>query len=501
MPSVQEYDASGMISAAWYGSLRESNILDCPMVYEELSSEGRIELDELVEAIGEAVGAPSDPQAREALKNLLDVDYIWKGTLTLNRVDEIEPGYWEEGYLGKKDYVPGQAYGDWTLNMKLVNVQFDEVVQEGSTSWTGSASGSGSGAIKNLARTVFSPVDDLIYDYEQIPWSCTVEPEEDQQSVGDTMSITIKNIKDPKGREPKPWQRIVVKVERGEITNGVKTFEEKSYAFLADDGEIEVKYKAPEHCRESGTEKVTVYNSCDWGQEWVRPLGTTAKGKGIGDDEFEISCDWKGTIESIFETRSTGDQSLISSILLDDGEFKGKTSWSMDVVFKLNRGNDRVKIYDLKSARFWFSDEVEGELELEEKSRKVTISGADKSQVRGRNLGRSECNLELVFDLESKTYRIEGFLQVGNIQSYGKGRLQANIEGLRVDEKDSEEGVDEYSEDIYIEGRYAGDFPWMLAGKIDEIEETPPEFQEFLEGIAGDVSSEIRWKLDRKGKD
>ena len=471
------------------------------MVYEELSSEGRIELDKLVEAIGEAAGAPSDPQAREALKNLLDVDYIWKGALTLNRVDEIEPGYWEEGYLGKKDYVPGQAYGDWTLNMKLVNVQFDEVVQEGSTSWTGSASGSGSGAIKNLARTVFSPVDDLIYDYEQIPWSCEVESEEDQLSLGERMSITIKDIKDPKGREPKPWQRIVVKVERGEITNGVKTFEEKSYAFLAGDGEIEVKYKAPEHCRESGTEKVTVYNSCDWGQEWMRPLGTTAKGKGIGDDEFEISCDWKGTIESIFEMRSTGDQSLISSILLDDGEFEGKTSWSMDVVFEFNRGNDRAKIYDLKSARFWFSDEVEGELELEEKSRKVTISVADKSQVRGRNLDRSECNLELVFDLKAKTYRIEGFLRVGNIQSYGKGRLQVNVEGLRVDKKDSEEGVDEYSEDIFIEGKYAGDIPWVLAGKIDEIEETPPEFQEFLEGIAGDVSSEIRWKLDRKGKD
>jgi len=471
------------------------------MVYEELSLEGRIELDKLVETIGEAAGAPSDPQAREALKNLLDVDYIWKGALTLNRVDEIEPGYWEEGYLGKKDYVPGQAYGDWTLNMKLVNVQFDEVVQEGSTSWTGSASGSGSGAIKNLARTVFSPVDDLIYDYEQIPWSCEVESEEDQLSLGERMSITIKDIKDPKGREPKPWQRIVVKVERGEITNGVKTFEEKSYAFLAGDGEIEVKYKAPEHCRESGTEKVTVYNSCDWGQEWMRPLGTTAKGKGIGDDEFEISCDWKGTIESIFEMRSTGDQSLISSILLDDGEFEGKTSWSMDVVFEFNRGNDRAKIYDLKSARFWFSDEVEGELELEEKSRKVTISVADKSQVRGRNLDRSECNLELVFDLKAKTYRIEGLLRVGNIQSYGKGRLQVNVEGLRVDKKDSEEGVDEYSEDIYIEGKYAGDLPWVLAGKIDEIEETPPEFQEFLEGIAGDVSSEIRWKLDRKGKD
>ena len=179
-----------------------------------------------MEDIGKAVGVPPDPAVREAVKNFLDEDYIWKGTLTLNRIDKIEPGYWEEGYLEKPNYIPGQAYGDWTLHMKLINVHFGEVVRQGQTSWTGSASGAGSGAVKNLARTVFSPVDDLIYDYEHIPWSCEVDPEEDEISVGDKMSITIKDIKDSKGREPKPWQRIVVKLEKGEVTNGTKLGDE-----------------------------------------------------------------------------------------------------------------------------------------------------------------------------------------------------------------------------------------------------------------------------------
>ena len=500
MPAGQEYDASEMISAAWYGALRESNILDCPIVYEELSWGGRIELGKLVEAIGEAAGAPSDPQARQAFKNLLDAEYIWKGTLTLNRVERLEEGYWEEGYLGQPNYVPGQAYGDWTLHMQLLNTHFDEVVKEGRASWSGSASGSGMEAVKDLVRTVFSPVDDIIYDWEQIPWTCEVDPEKDEISVGDKMSVTIKNIKDSEGREPKPWQRIVVKIEKGEITNGEKTFEEKSYAFLTGDGEVEVEYKAPEDCKESGTEKVLVYNSCDWGQEWVRPLRMTAKGKEVGNGEFEISCDWEGTIESNFEMSSEGDESLISAILLDEGEFKSKTDWKMDVVFKLNRGNERVKIYELKSARFRLLEEVEGELELEEKGRKVTISGTDESKVRGRELSASECNLELIIDLKNKKYKIEGLLQVANIPSQGEGRLKIDIEKLQRDEKDAEEGMEEYSEQIFIEGEFSEDFPAVLEGTLDEMLEMPPEFRELLEGLAGEVSGNIRWKLERKGK-
>jgi hypothetical protein len=501
MPSEQEYDASGMISAAWYSALREFKILDCPIEYEQLSWEGRAELDKLIEDIGKVAGAESDPQAREAFNKLLDIEFIWKGTLVLDHIDEIKPGYWEEGYLGKENYVPGEAYGQWTLRMRFINVHYDEVVREGQTSWTGSSSGSESGrVVKDLARSVFSPVDDIIYDYEHIPWSCEVEPEEDEISVGDDMSITIKDIKDSQGRDPKPWQRIVVKVEKGEITNGTKLEEEGCYAFLVGDGEVEVEYEAPENCKDSGTEEVTIYNSCDWGQEWVRPLRVTGKKKEIGGGEFEITCDWEGTIESTFETHSRGDDSLISSILLDEGEFEGKTNWKMDVVFKLNRGNERVKVYELKSARFGLTEEVEGELELEEKGRKVTISGTDKSKVRGRELSPSECNLELTINLERKKYKIEGLIRVANIPTEGKGRLKIDVEELQRDERDSERGTEEYSEEVLIEGKFAEEFPAVLEGTKDEIQETPPEFQEFLKDIAGEVSGKIRWKLERKGE-
>jgi len=500
MPSEQEYDVSGFISAAWYSALRESEILDCPIEYSEDSWTGRAQLYKLAEDIGRAMGVPSDPAAREAIKEFLDEDYIWRGTLICTRVDEIKPGYWEEGYMGEPNYVPGQAYGDWTLYIRLINVHYNEVVKEGQTSWTGSASGTGSEAVKNLARSVFSPIDDIIYDYEHIPWSCEVNPEEDEISVGDEMTITIKNIKDSEGREPKPWQRIVVKVEKGEITNGVEQEEEGYYAFLAGDGEVKVEYKAPEDCKDSGTEEVNVYNSCEWGQEWVRPMRVTNTQKEIGDGEFEITCNWEGSIESTFKMDTKGDESLLSSAVLAGGKFQGKTNWKLDVVFKLDRGNERTKIYELKSAKFVFSEEGEGEIKMQKEGREIIWDSKDKGQVRGRTLARSECDLELIIDLKKKTYKIEGKLRVKNIPGEKEDRLKIDVRPIHKDKKDTIEEKTEISEVIFIEGEFSEDVPKVLEGSQDEMKATMPEFQEFMKAMAGKISSKIRWKLEKKGE-
>ena len=504
MPAQQESDASGHISNAWSSAINEFDTHDCPIEYEELSWEGRIELDKLVEAIGAVSGASADPKAREAFKNLLDVEYIWKGTLTLNRVDRIEKGYWEKGYMGKKNYVPQEAYGDWTLHMKLVNVHFDEVVKEGRASWSGNSTGGEMNrAVKDLARTVFSPVDDILFDYEKIPWKCKVEPEEDEISVGDSMSITIKDIKDSKGREPKPWQRIVVKLEKGEITNGTELGEEKSYAFLVGDGEVECEYKAPEDCKESGTEEVTVYNSCDWGQEWMRPLRVTLPQKEIGTGEFEITCDWEGTIASTGKIAEKGvgkgGESLLA-IGLVMGEAQSEVTWELDVVFKLDRKNDRVKIYELKSAKFSFLDTTEGETKLEGEPGTMRSGGSWLAKVENRKLSPSECYLELIIDRKKKTYKIEGLLHVKNITEKVKGEFELDMPPLHGEEKDSGDQQVDYREEILIEGKFSGDSPVKLEGSREMKDDIPPEFMEFMEAFVGNVSGTIRWSLKQKGK-
>jgi hypothetical protein len=182
-------------------------------------------------------------------------------------------------------------------------------------------------------------------------------------------------------------------------------------------------------------------------------------------------------------------------------KYQGITNWKLDVVFKLDRGNERVKIYEIKSAKFSYSGILESDWKLKGKHGKFQTEGDWAAQVEARNLNPSECDLELIFDLKKKTYKIEGILHVKNITEKIKGEVEVVVDPIIHDgQKDTDEQMIEYKEEILIEGTFSEDLPRELEGSLDEIKATPPEFQEFLEGMAGDISSKIRWKLKKKGK-
>ncbi|MCK4495478.1 MAG: hypothetical protein KAU91_03960, partial [Candidatus Aminicenantes bacterium] len=209
---------------------------------------------------------------------------------------------------------------------------------------------------------------------------------------------------------------------------------------------------------------------------------------------------WEGTIASTFEMRSKGDESLITAIRPGSRD-QAITNWKLDVVFKLDRGNERVKIYELKSVKFSFSDTVESELmKLETQEGKIRMGGNWEAQVKNRNLTRSECDLELVIDRKKKTYKIEGVLHVKNITQKFKGEIELDLFSIHDREKETDNQMIEHREEILIEGKFSEDFPWELEGSLDEIKATPPEFQEFMEGLAGQITSKIRWRLKKKGK-
>ena len=283
MPARQESDATGMIGAGWYGALREAAILDCPIQYEELSYDGRQILHKLINDIGEVYEVPPDPEAERAFTKLLDCEYGWKATLSLNSMArEVKGWYDEDGYN------EGYIEGNWTLNMQLVNLHFEEVVREGQVLWDGSATNVGGQAIKALVRSTFSPIDDIMWDYEHIPWNCSIELEVDSIEAGKEVTIDLTEIRDDHDRAPLEWQRVVVEVAEGELLNGTLCSQDgKKSAFLVGTGDLHVQYRAPQRC-EDKMEKITVYNSCDWGQEWVRPLRITMEARRLAMKEIKI---------------------------------------------------------------------------------------------------------------------------------------------------------------------------------------------------------------------
>ena len=225
------------------------------------------------------------------------------------------------------------------------------------------------------------------------------------------------------------------------------------------------------------------------------------------DQSYEFEKDlliepkgWEGTIASTFGSSAEGDESLITAIM-PKSKYQGLTNWKVDVVFKLDRGNERVRIYELKSAKFKFSSTLEHELKLKGKHGKFQTEGNWIAQAKARNLSPAECDLELIIDLKKKTYKIEGILHVKNITEKVEGEVEVVVTPIIHDgQKDTDDQMIEHREEILIAGEFTEDFPWELEGSLDEMKETPPEFQEFMEGLAGQITSKIRWKLERKGK-
>ena len=351
------------------------------------------------------------------------------------------------------------------------------------------------------------PLHEIAWDYERMPVTIEMEPEKECVEYDEEVRIDIKSSRDREGRNAQPFfrsgcdNRFVFTTEHGKIMlSDENKIGDKEWATSA--GYNYYMYRAPSavECGDCKEDTITVYNSCDVLDPDVYPYSQTQKNEKIYEITIDIGCDWEGTIASTFGSSAEGDESLITA-LMPKSKYRGITNWELDVVFKLDRGNERVKIYELKSAKFSYSGTLESDWKLKGKHGKFQTEGDWAAQVEARNLSPSECDLEIIFDLKKKTYKIEGVLHVKNITEKFKGEVEVVVTPIiHEGQKDSDDQMIEHREEILIEGEFSEDFPWELEGSLDEMKTTPPEFQEFMEAMAGQITSRIRWKLDRKGK-
>ena len=110
------------------------------------------------------------------------------------------------------------------------------------------------------------PIENLLWQFEQTPKKCQISPEEISIKKAETKEITLTDFSGQTGPS-KPFNRIVVKVEVGEILNGEKlSSDPKARVFKVGNGIISVNYKAPDSCKED-EDTLYVYNSCDIAKE------------------------------------------------------------------------------------------------------------------------------------------------------------------------------------------------------------------------------------------
>ena len=350
-----------------------------------------------------------------------------------------------------------------------------------------------------------APLHEIAWDYERMPVTIEMEPEKECVEYGEKIFIDMKNFRDRKGRAAgpergvEPANRFVFTTKHGKIQlSDENKIGEKEWASSIVYGHHRYQAPSADECGDCEEDTITVYNSCDVLDPDVYPYSQTRKNEKIYELKIDIGCDWEGTIASASTMTASGEESLLTAIM-PKSSYQGATDWKLDVVFELDRGNDRVRIYKLKSAKFDFLDELDSDFVLQGEAGKTQIGGEDRTEASGRNLSRSECDLELIIDLKKKTYKIEGVLDVKNISAKGEEELQIDMPPIQHREKDSSDHTVDYKEEILIEGEFKEDSPDKLEGSIDEIKELPPDFVEFMEALAGNITGKIRWKLEKKG--
>lgn len=174
-----------------------------------------------------------------------------------------------------------------TLNVSLIDVGRGAAVKSGTSSWTCVPREAGYCLKMRLQKTrelakTFQPLDKIIYDYERIPETLTVKLEKDPILAGEEMKIILTDIKDIDSKPSQPWQRILVKAEKGKILNGESYGEFK--VFKVGNGTVEIEYKAPNECKNT-VETITILNSCS-----IKPDLPPYPEREITKKKFDIFC-------------------------------------------------------------------------------------------------------------------------------------------------------------------------------------------------------------------
>ena len=228
------------------------------------------------------------------------------------------------------------------------------------------------------------PLHEIAWDYEQMPVTIEMEPEKECVEYGEEITIDMKNFRDEKGRPTdKGFNRFVFTTEHGEIQLfGEKKIGEKEWADSISNAYHQYRAPSVEECGDCKEDTITVYNSCDVLLPDVHPYSQTRKREKIYELKIDIGCNWEGTIDSTFKLSSSGEESLLSAMMWMR-RYQAMNNWRLDVVFKLDRGNERVKIYELKSARFDFVSEGELDIKIQDENGKIQMTGKEKNLVFG----------------------------------------------------------------------------------------------------------------------
>lgn len=121
------------------------------------------------------------------------------------------------------------------------------------------------------------PITNILDAFEKVPITCTIKPDKDPVSYNSEMTIEISGFKDKEGRQSREFNRVLVVVESGSITNGARPESmnmDSAAVFQVGNGRIKVDYKAPDTSIHE-YEQIKVYHCHNILKKSALPLAQT----------------------------------------------------------------------------------------------------------------------------------------------------------------------------------------------------------------------------------
>ena len=303
----------------------------------------------------------------------------------------------------------GNLHGNFIAKLRLVDPDHgNEVLKEAKTTWSGtltdgfnhrvytyepstdSLNPSWQDRTGELGREFFD-IQDLIYNHEGKPQLCAVRMPEGFESVesGKTVTINLTDIIDHQGRRPPYWQRVLVKVEKGEILNADEKWNDFYVFKVRESGDVAVQYRAPDACRPD-TETLTVWNTCTKSEDGSHEGGNFQ----IAKKEFDIVCDqWDVTITYSEEVGGTYDYS---------DEHKITVQRNYSATFKA-----RVKLVE-RDTRTATYESTDAEVQIQDNYNHHSVSDpcSWRGGFNGSKGGRVPAEVKLRLNTNNHTYHV-----------------------------------------------------------------------------------------------
>lgn len=178
-------------------------------------------------------------------------------------------------------------------------------------------------------------------------------------------------------------------------------------------------------------------------------------------------------------------------------DVKGNESLKIDVVFKINRSNERVRIYELDKATAEYKYNLGGKAGMKG-DKGVIESGSPKYEgSANKKLSPSDGTMTLYLDLLKQTYTISGKVMLKDVPLTGKNKFLMDIGGvIRHEEEDKYDEKQDVDEEIEIEGKFKPEDKGVLKGSRNLIsDEIKPFFDALKSLIGGETGGTISWDI------